>query len=230
MSIGVPNSCIYHLHNPDIFIFAIKYHTTFCISYSRPMRFRTSLSGLISNCKDLMKPDPYGLSSGLDNLVINLKELRDRASAGDTDAIEEFFGVYTFEDGKEYSPPSLIRREELEQKMEFPRKYLGTINGNGEILVTPESDESFVGSHKPFVGKLADSGHHVWTVYIEWGSSSHPVSILADYKGRGFSVFNAETGQQISGPIRQNWRDPRIVAAVVAGVLGALSKTVENEA
>lgn len=52
---------------------------------------KVNLDGLVGNCRA-----KKGYQYSLEELVRNLKELRDRSNAGDETAIKEFFNLYVF--------------------------------------------------------------------------------------------------------------------------------------
>lgn len=68
---------------------------------------KQSLPGLLIRVGEIVaKADPQngpGYKYALSELRENLRELRDRTKAGDMKALDEFFGIYVFEDETEIS-------------------------------------------------------------------------------------------------------------------------------
>lgn len=103
---------------------------------------------------------------------------------------------------------------------EFPHEFLGIIDEFRDVIST----------HRPVGVKLVDrnvlshGGVHVWRVLDANGNS---FDIYADYKGRGFWIVDAETGLDVSGPVRVAWENKELVIAAVA-VISALREKAQR--
>lgn len=80
----------------DVFVFGDE-------PSGRPTRFRQHLPGLLRNVKRAMRGHLRGtLAFSLGTLESNLRELRDRVARDDLAALDEFFALYSFDDGVVY--------------------------------------------------------------------------------------------------------------------------------